>query len=304
MLLRFEGSSVAYGDCFPWPALGDLPLEAHLEALKKGRFTPLVERSFFLAQGSCPAPSQNLHESPWNRPLPKNHALIADVKQLNTQCIEELAALGFDRMKIKLNGTHLEDWASFFLLKEAFRASAVKLRIDFNNSLKPSQFETFLRDWGSNLDLIDFVEDPFPYHAGAWRELTLKFGVRLALDSFCGTEAIRDLGGCQVVVYKPASPAGDLLLKAALEGEQALVVTSYLDHVLGQWHAARVCGALYQQFGSRMECAGLLSQRAYENPHLLDCLPAHGPWFQMSLGGFQVLRQRLEQLDWEECSPC
>ncbi|HYH05440.1 MAG TPA: hypothetical protein VEK11_00115 [Thermoanaerobaculia bacterium] len=92
----------------------------------------------------------------------------------------------------------------------------VRVRIDFNGTLTPDEF---LR-----LELpanVDFVEDPCPYDPAVWAELRKR--VRLALDRFEGE--------ADVLVHKPA-------IQTEWPRHKDVVVTSYMDHPVGQYCAA------------------------------------------------------------------
>jgi o-succinylbenzoate synthase len=111
----------------------------------------------------------------------------------------------------------------------------VRIRIDFNARLTAEEFlrvaETLPRE------RIDFIEDPCPYDAATWRELRVRSGLRLALDRFAGE--------ADVLVHKPA-------LSAELPGfDGELVVTSYMDHPVGQFFAAYVASSLSGGPGSQ-----------------------------------------------------
>jgi O-succinylbenzoate synthase len=131
----------------------------------------------------------------------------------------------------------------------------VRLRIDFNATLTAEEFlsiaDTLPRE------RVDFVEDPCPYEPATWARLRAATGLRLALD--------RTSGDADVLVHKPALhpefPASD----------REIVVTSYMDHPVGQFGAAYVaathrtsarCGlmthVLYEPnaFIERVECEG------------------------------------------------
>jgi len=118
---------------------------------------------------------------------------------------------GFDTVKVKMPGGALPD--------------RYRLRLDFNASIDATAFlhiaETLPRD------RIDFVEDPCPYDPDTWRTLHEKTGLRLALDRGVSTT------GVDLLVVKPAvqdvPPTG-----------LPIIITSYMDHPIGQLHAAYV----------------------------------------------------------------
>jgi len=118
----------------------------------------------------------------------------------------------------------------------------LRIRIDFNARLTPDEFlrvaETLPRD------RIDFIEDPCPYDEAVWQDLRSRTGLRLALDRF---EGVAD-----VLVHKPA-------LRQEWPSHQDVVVTSYMDHPVGQFGAAYVAAT----HATNPRC-GLMTHVLYE----------------------------------------
>jgi O-succinylbenzoate synthase len=131
----------------------------------------------------------------------------------------------------------------------------VRLRFDFNAKLTPEQFLMIAE--GLPAERIDFVEDPCPYDGGTWSALRDATGMRLALDRFFAEE------GVDVLVVKPA-------IQDIPETKKELVITSYMDHPIGQFgaayfaalHPSRRCGlfthVLYEknEFSERIRSDG------------------------------------------------
>jgi O-succinylbenzoate synthase len=76
-------------------------------------------------------------------------------------------------------------------------------------------------------DRVDFVEDPCPYDPDVWTALREQTGLRLALDRTVADE------GVDVLVIKPA-------LQDVPRTGKEIVITSYMDHPVGQLHAAAI----------------------------------------------------------------
>ena len=153
----------------------------------------------------------------------------------------------------------------------------VRIRIDFNARLSSEEFvriaETLPRE------RIDFIEDPCPYDARVWRELRERTGLRLALDRFQGK--------ADVLVHKPALHTS----LPAFDGE--IVVTSYMDHPIGQFFAAYV--AATHRVSAR---CGLFTHALYEPDAFIDSIRADGARLLPPGGtgiGFDDL---LEDLPW------
>jgi o-succinylbenzoate synthase len=153
----------------------------------------------------------------------------------------------------------------------------VRVRIDFNARLSPAEFLRVAD--GLPKEQIDFIEDPCPYDPGVWRELRQRTGLRLALDRF---EGVAD-----VLVHKPALHA----TFPAFDGE--VVVTSYMDHPVGQCFAAYVAAS--NPVSAR---CGLFTHVLYEPDPFIERLGADGARLLPPEGtgiGFDDL---LENLAW------
>ena len=117
-----------------------------------------------------------------------------------------------------------------------------RLRLDFNATLTA---EEFIR-WLDRLDPafhVEFVEDPCPYDDATWRALRKR--VRLALDRDVRDEA-------DVLVVKPA------VQEVPNDGRE-IVITSYMDHPVGQLFAAYVAATT-----KTSDRCGLLTHLVYE----------------------------------------
>ena len=139
----------------------------------------------------------------------------------------------FDMAKVKMPGGTLPD--------------RVRLRLDFNGNA-----EAFARVAPTlPRDRIDFVEDPCPYDAETWTRLRAETRLRLALDRGDAED------GVDVLVVKPA--VQDLPRTA-----KEIVVTSYMDHPIGQLHAAYIAA------GCRPHTAGLITHVLYEDDPFIE----------------------------------
>lgn len=155
--------------------------------------------------------------------------------------------------------------------------SDVRIRIDFNARLTPEEFlriaETLPRE------RVDFIEDPCPYDRELWRDLRERTGLRLALDRFEGQ--------ADVLVHKPA-------LQTEWPVHNDVVVTSYMDHPVGQFGAAWV--AAKHETNSR---CGLFTHVLYEPDAFLERVESEGARLLPPRGtgiGFDDL---LERLPWK-----
>jgi O-succinylbenzoate synthase len=202
--LRREGALIrvddGFADVHPHPELGDAPLAEQLARLARGETTPLTQQSLYFARVDAEARrvGRSLFEG---LIIPESHwpAAAGD------------APLAFDTIKVKMPGSELP--------------SRGKLRLDFNETLTAEEFLRIAERLPT--ERIDFVEDPCPYDGATWRMLRERTGLRLALDRQEATE------GVDVLVRKPAVQRSTQDIT-----DVEIVVTSYMDHPVGQMFAA------------------------------------------------------------------
>jgi O-succinylbenzoate synthase len=171
---------------------------------------------------------------------------------------------GFDTVKLK-SIDHIPD--------------NVRLRIDFNATLTAVEFERIAATLPR--ERIDFIEDPCPYDAATWRALRASTGLRLALDRGTGTEDV------DVIVVKPA-------VQEIPSTHAEIVVTSYMDHPLGQ-----LCAAYAAATAHITTTCGLVTHVLYESDPFIERMHIDGTRLVAPGGtgfGFDDL---LEHLPWK-----
>ncbi len=157
----------------------------------------------------------------------------------------------------------------------------VRLRFDFNATLTPEQFVMIAE--GLPRERVDFIEDPCPYDAGTWSALREQTGMRLALDRFVAEE------GVDVLVVKPA-------IQDIPETSKEMVITSYMDHPVGQFGAA-----YFAAIHPARRC-GLFTHVLYDRNEFIERIRSDGARLLPPDGtgiGFDDL---LERLPWKKLS--
>jgi len=257
-----EGALLRVGDGFadlhPWPELGDMTLSEQLAALAAGTPTPQTRASLAMAEVDARArrEGRSLFEG---LEIPDSHWPGTD------------APPEFDTIKVKGLQVYPE---------------GRRLRIDFNATLTPEEFVRIARDLPA--DRIDFVEDPCPWDPAIWRALREETGLRLALDLAAGPQLPSD-DGWAVLVYKPA------LGMAWPDIDREIVVTSYMDHPVGQMLAAWF--AATRKVSRR---CGLMTHVLYEPDPFIDRMRRDGARLLPADGtgiGFDDL---LDALPWQK----
>lgn len=285
-----------FADLHPWPELGDVPLDEQLTLLASGTTTPSTEASLHLAKadGEARAAKRSLFQG---LSIPKSHHL-----QLTTASeidIRELARQGFERVKVKA-GKDLDSeraWITEVLSEIDETHVTVKIRIDFNASVTLSQLEHFLSFIPMSLRRhIDFVEDPLPYDPDTWQELRDAHGVRLAADFEKPSDGFR---GIDTLVIKPARENVAAQLAMAEVHRLRVVVTSSLDHPVGQMGAAFVAARIQRDHPALLDDCGLLSHQIYQPNAFSDRIGSEGSRLIPPSGNGIGFDDLLAALPWE-----
>jgi len=288
-----EGALVRIGEGFaclhPWPELGDPPLRRCLDDLAGARRWPLVRRAVRCARDDADARfvAEPLLE---DLEVPASHATLP---WLDERIVESAVSKGFRCAKLKAGRDPLAEARR--LNEVAAGHPGLRWRIDFNETLEPAGVEAFLDALDPGLlQRIDFLEDPCPYSPTAWRELRRQ-RVPLAVDR----EAAPTADAAQVMVLKPAVDEPWLLAEAAAGRGQQLVVTSYMEHPLGQVFAAWEAAKLGVQFPGLVGMCGLQTHHLFTPSDFAERLGRWSPEFRPPGGTGLGFDDLLERLPWK-----
>jgi o-succinylbenzoate synthase len=272
--VEHEDGTIGYADCHPWEELGDLPLDEQINLLHKREVTPLTQRSLHFAQIDAIARMHNKNVFQ-DLIIPRSHWLISNLIKADPGAISEAINQEFDHFKIKLGGNLPSELDQLRKLDRIFSTGKAKLRFDFNQRLTQSNFEDTLKTLSTLDAVIDFYEDPFPFDNEQWAQVQSEYGVDLA----CDHQSQRAIGvpeAASVLVIKPAVQDEAIFL-ASLQKRQRLVITSYLDHPLGQLSAAYVAALCYAKNPDRIGVCGLLPHHVYQPNAFSEKLTTKGP---------------------------
>lgn len=244
-----------FADVHPWPGLGDAPLDEQLALLARGETTPLTRASLRCAAVDGDARRRGVSLFD-GLTIPLSHWPGADPPE------------EFDTVKLK-SVDRIPD--------------RVRLRLDFNARLTPEEFVEIAR--ALPRERIDFVEDPCPYDEHVWRDLHERTAIRLAAD-FLPT------AGCQLptALVRIHKPARDL----DWPSHNDVVVTSYMDHAIGQFFAAYV--AATHEVNPR---CGLMTHVLYEPDAFFDHIERDGARLLPPRGTGLGFDELLERLPWK-----
>jgi O-succinylbenzoate synthase len=251
-----------FADVHPWPELGDAPLEAQLAMLARDETTPLTRASLQFAAIDATARREGCHLFE-GLAIPPSHWPGSDPPD------------GFDTVKLK-RIDHIPD--------------RVRLRIDFNSTLTPEEFIRIAATLPR--ERIDFIEDPCAYDAATWRELRSRTGLRLALDRAGATEhrqeCLCSVAGIDVLVIKPAK-------HEIPKTDAEIVVTSYMDHPLGQ-----LCAAYAAAKAGITATCGLVTHVLYEPDAFIERMQIDGSRLVSPGGNGFGFDDLLERLPWRK----
>lgn len=285
--VQFDENLCGYADCHPWPQLGDRPLEDQLGALKKKQCTPLTRSSLKFAR--MDAEARHLKKSILEyAKIPLSHFFIEDLLNYSLADIEQVALQGFTHIKIKLGKQLPQEIGKLF---ELFSKSSFKLRLDFNERLSPNEFRSFLKAIEKLRESIDFIEDPFPYHALPWKEFQDSYSISLACDRQV-LAALQSPESASVLIVKPAV----VQIEPFVNLYRKVIVTSYLDHPIGQLSAAYAASQIDPR---QANVHGLLSHHVYLPNAFSEKLSQKGPQFHCPRGTGFGYDDLISEMDWK-----
>lgn len=287
-LIRVDGGHAAV---HPWPEFGDATLEVQLETLALGGTTPLLGRALHCAalDGEARRNGVSLFEG---LQVPKSHYSWSQSLPTAFQ-LNYLQRKGFSTIKVKGFSNYGE--TSRFLDSCAKSMPELKLRVDFNGCLHRLTFGKFIEFMHlRTYRQLDLVEDPFPYDADEWQAMREKWGVKLALDKGWknGTH------GFDAVVVKPARRDWRVVAQH-LPGSD-LILTSAMDHAIGQAYAAYEAALCRQEMGNKLSLCGLVTHHLFDNDPFFERLDVEGGVLQVDRNGTGLgFDDVLEGLPWE-----
>jgi len=286
LLIRIDEG---YGCIHPWPELGDPPLEKCLADLAGERRWPIVRRAVRCAEYDRAA-RQFEHSLFEEMEVPQSHATLVC---MNAAEIGRAIEAGFTTVKFKAGRDAQAEMK--FLDEMSAEFPSLRWRLDFNESLDPDTAADFLTGLDDKTRAaIDFIEDPCPYSDTSWRALHQKVRLPLAVDREASTQCT----AAQVMVIKPAIDEPFLLAEAAIADHQKVVLTSYMDHPVGQSFAAWEAARLGLQFPGLPELCGLQTHHIFEPDAFTECLGPWSPDFTAPAGNGLGFDDLLDALPW------
>lgn len=288
VLIRYRDG---HGCIHPWPELGDPKLSDCLKDLKGPRRRPIVRRAIRCAELDQVA-RQFEHSLFEDLEVPISHATIT---RADPESIGQAVEAGFTTVKLKIGRDAANDAASLNSLANGF--PTLRWRLDANEAYDPHQAAVFLGGIDARtMSQVDFIEDPCPYAHHTWRELYANHRVALAVDR----EAAPLSTEAQFMVIKPARDEPILLAEAAVENRQRVMVTSAMDHPIGQTFAAWEAGSLALRMPGLVVTCGLQTHHLFEQDPFTECLGSWSPDFTAPSGHGLGFTDLLDSLPWKK----
>lgn len=283
-----------YGCIHPWPEFGDAPIEEQLRLLAQGITTPVTAMALRCAEidGAAREAGVSLFEG---LSIPRSHYSWSFAQPTEPQ-IQRLLTEEWAALKAKGFANYGETRRFLEQCAKAGEAQNLKLRVDFNGCLDARGFSQFIEFMPlRTYQQLDLIEDPFPYDAALWQQAQERWKVRLALD-----KGWRDGStGFSAVVVKPARR--DWRVVAEKHPAHRLVLTSAMDHAIGQMFAAYEAALAYQENPERVDLCGLCTQHLFEPDGFFERLQSPGGHLRPDLsGGGLGFGEVLEKLPWRK----
>jgi len=296
----FGSQGVGYADCHPWPELGDEQVFVHLESLISHKPTVLMSRSLELAQWDADCRQQKKSLFP-SEPILSSHYTLPDWENFSLPLLEEISGQGYRALKLKI-GPDLKCAEPFIRRLISVLPEEMLLRLDFNLTGNEQELGSWIGELGKSfMDRLDFIEDPFPYNLGLWKNFSQKWQVSLALDQELNCDL--DLSGADILVLKPVRYSGEEIQRCAqLHGNKRWVFTHSMDHPVGRMMALAYAMNFYKKINpKRLECGGFENRRFYQ-PIPFDSEIFVDGCHQLGTEGIGVgFDKTLEACEWIKC---
>ncbi len=286
------GSGV--GCIHPWVELGDEGLQDQLDALRASKPLRLGQRALHCARVDGRAREQG--ESLFTGlNIPDSHLTVTGDMDLNKQ---DFAS--FSRIKIKGD-------ADLEVTQQRIRRCLTQvpsdclLRVDFNESLEATAAMNLAQVLGPEIcQRIEFVEDPVSYNPENWQRLRRQTGLSLAVDRDC-EQGAGETAAADWLVIKPAVVDAVLLIEQLdpEKGQNKWLVTSYMDHAIGQMFAAYQAALLQAKYPEQLRQCGLLTHHLFELDEFFEAVQNEGPKLLAPGGTGLGFDDQLQTLPWK-----
>ncbi len=225
--------AVGFADLHTWPEVGQ-PSVHELLQQQSGKLWDLALQ----------ASRRDAKARATKAALPRSarqHRLWMSTWDLSVGRLIQTRRDGFGAIKLKLDAGDLPAEARRLAALVGWWGDELRLRLDLNSRGEPDALARFLWSLPCRLrELIDYIEDPFPFAAASWQSFAACEGVSLAWDQPTLAKSSDSIEEAEVAAREQAFVR---IWKPLWESEpidpwQRVVVTSSLGHPLGSLWAA------------------------------------------------------------------
>jgi O-succinylbenzoate synthase len=298
MRREFHGALIrvdeGVGCLHPWPEFGDAPIDEQLSVLRDGGSTRVIECALRMAATDGEARRRGVSLFAGLEVPPCHWSW--DQNQPSEPQMHRVVEEGWRAIKTKGWGNVGEvlRWMDSFASKS--EGAEVRLRVDFNSCLQPYQFGNFMEWMPLRVrERLDFVEDPLPYQPELWSQMQERYGVTLALDK----QLRGACEGFEVAVLKPGRREWREITDD-LPPQKRIVMTSAMDHAIGQSFAAWEAAVAWQELGARMDLCGLSTEHLFAQDEFFGRLRSEGGQLLVDRDGTGLgFDDELRKLPWQ-----
>lgn len=289
----FNTGGVGYSDCHLWPEFGDPTLDEMIGYIRFKRYdNPYFQNMLIHAYIDLRSRQGKMSLGDDRRNI-KNHYLIQDITTLSKDLLQRLELEGFTHIKLKVGRDISKEIE--LITKHFSSSSPFQLRLDFNSLTTKEQYVSMITELVKCGVLIEFCEDPFSYDHQEWIVVQEQTGVSIAADRYAD-KISEDTPFPFIVIIKPA--VDELGKMEPHLKDKKFVVTSYLDHPVGQVAAAYRAQLLELNFPENNMCHGLLSHHVYQPNQYSKHLSQKGPYFVFPKGCGVGFEEELKEEPW------
>lgn len=296
--MQWPDGKIGYSDLHPWPELGDQPLDLQIQNMKKGKMSSQIEQSIWLARRDAIARSNNqsllIHADDV-----RNNYIVTDALLCDESHLKDISKKGYKTIKIKVGK---DQKAEADLIHRA--SLYFQLRLDFNSVGNLTVFQKFMQLLKPEaIKKIEYVEDPFPFDQAKWLEAQkiapLAADRELLKIDFKKTTQVP----FQVMVIKPALIDVEKAIRFAIQEKLKCVITSQMDHAVGQMHALAVASELKREHEEMILDAGCATHQLFEKDEFFKEIFQQGAYIESVRGAGIGFTELLEKRTWQHAFP-
>lgn len=278
-----------YFDFIYWPELGDTPnsyqkgIDAELKFLDEYLLPQLTNSSV--------SKNDSFRETKSNFVINHIHS------QIGPQ-LEELKALGFETLKLKMTANYEEELK--ILLK--FPLNHFEIRLDFNSSSQANVIEDSYSQL-RKIPNLEYLEDPCPFDSTDWKLLNQK--LPLAFDRpqafLSDTKAFEEaMKFVKYFIIKPTRNISFNTLMCLIRDQKKVTLTNMMDSAVGTWRVYLYYHFLKNDFPKNFSIPGIYTHHLYENSFTTNYLPFYGSDWKPKALSLKELKEHLTTLSWKE----